>query len=225
MSGVTQAVFMNQRSFASGPGIGDAYEGGFFAGQISVAGNGVASHNLVIAPKATGQSANLQWKTVNTAGDPTSLIDGPANSAYMNSGTYPMAQFCENLSIGGYTDWYMPAYNELEVCYYNLKPTTTSNNASSGINTNAVPSRGSNYTAGDPAQTVATDFQDTNTEAFVYAGSFRFYFSSTQWDASAPTQLAVRYVYFADGAATYQGIPKTGSASYYFVRAVRRVAV
>ena len=133
MSGVTQAVFMNQRSFASGPGIGDAYEGGFFAGQISVAGNGVASHNLVIAPKATGQSANLQWKTVNTAGDPTSLIDGPANSAYMNSGTYPMAQFCENLSIGGYTDWYMPAYNELEVCYYNLKPTTTSNNASSEI--------------------------------------------------------------------------------------------
>jgi hypothetical protein len=60
----------------------------------------------------------------------------------------------------------MPAKNELEVCYFNLKPTTTSNNTGSGTNTNAVPSRGSNYTAGTPAQTAATDFQTGNTEAF-----------------------------------------------------------
>jgi hypothetical protein len=36
---------------------------------------------------------------------------------------YPSAHFCNNLTVGGFTDWYMPAKNELEVCYYNLKPT------------------------------------------------------------------------------------------------------
>ena len=50
MSGALQATFMNQRSFALK--IGDAYEGGFFAGQISTAGNGVADFNLVIGLNA-----------------------------------------------------------------------------------------------------------------------------------------------------------------------------
>jgi hypothetical protein len=88
----------------------------------------------------------------------------------MNNASHPAAQFCEGLTIGTFSDWYMPAKNELEVCYFNLKPTTTSNNTSSGTNTNAVPSRGSNYTVGTPAQTSATDFQTGNTEAFA-AGS------------------------------------------------------
>jgi hypothetical protein len=72
----------------------------------------------------------------------------------------------------------MPALNELEVCYYNLKPTTTNNVTGSGTNTNAVPSRGSNYTAGTPAQTAATDFKLENTEAF--ASISNIYWSSTE---------------------------------------------
>jgi hypothetical protein len=125
--------------------IGDAYEGGFFAGQISTAANGVADYNLVIGPRSTTQS-QLQWKTSDTSTTGTdSVIDGPANSAAMNNASHPAAQFCEALTVGGKTDWYMPARNEVEVCYYNLKPTTTNNNTSYGGNTNAVPSRGSNY--------------------------------------------------------------------------------
>ena len=45
---------------------GDVYEGGFFAGQISTAGNGVADYNLVIAPKSSGENSSKQWKTSNT---------------------------------------------------------------------------------------------------------------------------------------------------------------
>jgi hypothetical protein len=97
----------------------------------------------------------------------------------MNNASHPAAQFCEGLTIGTFSDWYMPAQNELEVCYFNLKPTTTSNNTSSGTNTNAVPSRGSDYTAGTPAQTAATDFQTGNTQAFA---AF-FYWSSTEFSA------------------------------------------
>jgi hypothetical protein len=105
----------------------------------------------------------------------------------------------------------MPAKNELEVCYYNLKPTTTSNNTSSGINANAVPARASNYTAGTPAQTSATDFKDTGTEDFALA----FYWASTENSAmTAGIQI------FDYGLQILSN--KTGS---YRVRAVRRVAV
>lgn len=165
MSAVTQATFMNHRSF--GRQFGDAYEGGFYAGQISTAGNGIATHNLVLAPKSSGESAAKQWKTSNTSTAGTSsVIDGATNSSNMNNASHPAAQFCEGLSIGGFSDWYMPAPNELEVCYYNLKPSGAPNYTSSGINANAVPARASNYTSGTPAQTSASSFQSGNSEAF-----------------------------------------------------------
>jgi hypothetical protein len=213
MSGVNQAVFMNQRSFGP-PAIGSAYEGGFFAGQISTAGNGVADYNLVIAPKSSGENSDIQWKTslTSTAGT-SSVIDGPTNSANMNNASHPAAQFCEGLTIGGFSDWYMPARNELEVCYYNLKPTTASNNTSSGTNTNAVPSRGSNYTAGTPAQTSATDFQTGNAEAFATDN----YWSSTEASSSEAFEL-----FFNTG---FQGPNLKNDNASRRVRAVRRVAV
>ena len=194
--------------------IGQAFGGGFYAGQISTAGNSIADYYLVVGPVASAQSS-LAWKTSLTGGDPTSVINGPSNSSTMNSATYPAAQFCEGLTIGGFTDWYMPAKNELEVCYYNLKPTTTSNQTSpgSGINANAVPARASNYTAGNPAQTTAAAFiTSTGAEAFASAN----YWSSTQ--SSTTTGWAQ---FFLSGYAQY--LPKN-SASYN-VRAIRRVAV
>jgi hypothetical protein len=192
--------------------IGDAYEGGFFAGQISTAGNGIADYNLVIAPKSSGENASLQWKTSNTTTAGTSsVIDGPTNSSNMNNASHPAAQFCEGLTIGGFSDWYMPAKNELEVCYFNLKPTTTSNNTSSGTNTNAVPSRGSNYTAGTPAQTAATDFQTGNTEAFV---------ADNYWSSTENSATLAFLQNFSNG--NQYGDSKGNS---HAVRAVRRVAV
>jgi hypothetical protein len=157
MSGIHLALLGMSFGPVPLPAIGAAYQGGFFAGQISTAGNGIADYNLVIAPKSSGENSNKQWKTSNTSTAGTSsVIDGPTNSANMNDASHPAAQFCEGLTIGTFSDWYMPAKNELEVCYFNLKPTTTSNSIASGTNTNAVPSRGSNYTAGTPAQTAAT---------------------------------------------------------------------
>lgn len=194
--------------------IGQAYQGGYYAGQISTTGNGVATHNLVVAPVSSGQSSK-QWKTTNTETAGTSSdINGPTNSSNMNNATHPAAEFCEGLSIGGYTDWYMPAKNELEVCYYNLKPTTGSNATDSGTNTNAVPSRGSNYTAGTPAQTSAADFQDTGAEDF----SLTYYWASTQYPISS-NLFAWRQA-FGSGKQYEAGKDFTTG-----VRAVRRVAV
>ena len=201
------------------PIIGSALGGGFFAGQISTAGNGIADYNLVIGPAASALNTSIQFKTSAVGGDPTSVIDGPANSATMNSATYPAAQFCEGLTIGGFSDWYQPAKNELEVCYYNLKPTTASNNTSSGINPNAVPARASNYTAGTPAQTSAAAFQSGGAEDLDAGGGFKNYWSSTERTG------------YPFGKTAFFQLVTTGTQGYSFknnsyrVRAVRRVAV
>jgi hypothetical protein len=199
-------------TFGGVPSIGSALGGGYFAGQISTAGNGIADYNLVVGPVSSAQSS-LQWKIIATSTSGTSsVIDGPTNSTNMNNVTHPAAQFCEGLTIAGFSDWYLPAKNELEVCYYNLKPTTTSNSTSSGTNTNAVPSRGSNYTAGTPAQTSATNFQTGGTEAF----AADYYWSSTE---NTATQAFSQY--FAYGF-QFGGTTKNYNQR---VRAIRRVAV
>jgi hypothetical protein len=213
MSGALQAVFQNQRSFFTGPAIGSAYEGGFFAGQIGV--GGVATHNLVIGPVSTAQNSKLYKNAITATPGADSVINGPQNTADIvadgNSTVYPAGHFCNDLVIGGFSDWYMPAKNELEVCYYNLKSTTTSNNTSSGTNTNAVPSRGSNYTTGTPAQTSATDFQTGGAQAFTAT----YYWSSTEDSA-----FTAKMQDFSNGYQTFSN--KNYS---YPVRAVRRVAV
>lgn len=196
------------------PAIGAAFGGGFFAGQIGV--SSVATHNLVVGPISSAQST-LVYKNANTAtAGADSVIDGPQNTADIvadgNSTVYPAGHFCNDLVIGGFSDWYMPAKNELEVCYYNLKPTTTSNETTySGINANAVPARASNYTSGDPAQTTATNFKDTGSEDFAVVN----YWSSTEYSASRAWAQ-----YFGNGSQEYNS--KNNS---YRVRAIRRVAV
>jgi hypothetical protein len=196
------------------PAIGGAFGGGFFAGQISTAGNSIADYNLVAGPVSSAQSLGKQWKTSNTATAGTSsVIDGPTNSSNMNNASHPAAEFCEAVTAGGFSDWYMPAKNELEVCYYNLKPATTSNNTSSGINANAVPARASNYTAGTPAQTLATDFQTGGAETFGGVGPY-------YWSSTSPSTLYGEVQFFSTGQQLVYG--KTSS---YRVRAVRRVAV
>jgi hypothetical protein len=191
---------------------GQAFGGGFFAGQISTAGNGVADYNLVVGPVASAQYVSKAWKTSNsTTAGTTSVIDGPSNSAAMNDASHPAAEFCEAVTAGGFSDWYLPAKNELEVCYYNLKPTTTNNSTSFGINSNAVPARASNYTIGNPAQTSATDFQSTGAEDW----STGFYWSSTE--GSEATALRLTFGYGGQG--------YVNKINPMAVRAIRRVAV
>ena len=197
--------------------IGQAYQGGFYAGQISTAGNGVADYNLVVGPVASAENSSKQYKNANTAATGAdSVINGSQNTADMvadgNSTVYPAAHFCNDLVIGGFSDWYMPAKNELEVCYYNLKPTTTINNTAYATNTNAVPSRSSNYTAGTPAQTSATNFQSTGSEDFAP----NYYWSSTELSATSAFSQ-----YFSNGDQVNYG----GKTYSLRVRAIRRVAV
>lgn len=189
--------------------IGQVYAGGYYAGLISTTANGVPTHYLVISPKAQGES-QFQWKTTTTSSSGTgSVIDGPLNSSNMNNGLHPAAQFCESRSINGYGDWYMPSKNELEICYYNLKPSTQLNDINSGANAHSVPTRAGNYTTGDPASTAASLFQTGNSEAFELAN----YWASTQ---SSTTNAWIQD--FDNG--TQSTAAKNATL---YVRAVRRV--
>tara|TARA_R110000803_G_scaffold206154_1_gene273237 strand:+ start:571 stop:1488 length:918 start_codon:yes stop_codon:yes gene_type:complete len=198
--------------------IGDAFGGGFFAGQISTTGNGVADYNLVVGPAASAQDTSKQWKNAYTAtSGADSVIDGPQNTADMvaegNATVYPAAHFCNNLTIGGFSDWYMPSWNELEICYYNLKPTTSNNTTLNGSNTNAVPSRGSNYTTGTPAQTSVASF-------VTLSGAEAFLVTQIWWASTESSDSAGYIQNFETGIQS-----ANGKINYRYVRAVRRVAV
>ena len=201
------------------PAIGAAYQGGFFAGTISHTDDGVATHALIVAPAATGATGtgytlttNKQWKTTTTTtAGTTSSFDGAANSANMNNASHPAAQFCEDLSIGGYSDWYLPARYELDIAYENLKPTTDSNNTSWGINPYSVPERTVNRTAGAPAQTSVAAFQSGGAEAFVAA---------PHWSSTEDSSTGAWGLYFNNG---FHG--DDGKGNLYRVRAFRKLAL
>jgi hypothetical protein len=208
------------------PALGDPFEGGFFAGLISHTADGNPTHALIVAPRATGATGtgytlttNLQWKTSQTiTTNTTSDFDGVANTAAMVTAgiaIHPAAEFCVNLSIGGFTDWYLPARYELDIAYQLLKPTTNSNNTSFGINPYSVPERTVNRTAGDPAQTSITAFQSTGSEPFVDDR----HWSSTEGSASTAWRLR-----FDNGDQIASGITGGGTkTSTRLVRAFRRV--
>jgi len=204
--------------------LGLPIDGGFFAGYISHAANGVPTHALIVAPAATGATGtsytlttNLAWKTENTTTvDTTSDFDGVANTAQIVAAgiaDHPAAEFCKNLNINGYIDWYLPSRHELDIAYYNLKPTTASNNTSSGINDYSVPKRTENYTVADPEQTFATDFKAAGLEQFIPG----FHWSSTQSSSAHAWVVA-----FDNG---LQGSANRTKTQLVRVRAFRRIAL
>ena len=209
-------------SFSSAPTvIGQVFGGGYYAGQISTAGNSVADFYLVVGPRSSADTSGLAWKTTGTTTAGTSsVIDGPGNSATMDNASHPAAQFCEGLTIGGFSDWYMPAKNELEICYFNLKGIGAypANAPGSGANANAVPARASNYTAGTPAQTSATIFQaPSGAQRFTASGVLSGYWASTEYSSGSGWNQSFYY----GGAQGGAGKTYTNRS----VRAVRRVAV
>ena len=154
---------------AAEPSIGDSYEGGFFAGYISQNADGVATHRLIVAPKSSGQSSSTltMHSTQTSPSVTTTLYDGETNTSnWVTFGNSPACSYAAGLSIGGYSDWYIPAVREMAIIYYHLKPSTAANNTSRGTNDYSVPIRTVNYTTTDPGQTSVSAFQAGGSEAF-----------------------------------------------------------
>jgi hypothetical protein len=179
---------------------------------------------LIVAPVADGQypgggsggtPTGVSYRNPASADLPSATFQnevyGFGATTAGNDAAHPMFQWAKALNIGGLTDWYIPAKNELEILYYNLKPNTTSNTTFSGINPNAVPARASNYTASVPAQTTSALFAG-GAQAF----SASQYWSSTE-NSSGSSDAWSQYFSFG-GQAT------SDKANAYYARAIRRVA-
>lgn len=196
---------------------GESFDGGYYAGLYSSTGNGVPTHFLVVSPKGTGETT-LAWDpdTANAAGS-TSTNNGLTNSNNINDSSHPAAQFCRGLTIGGYTDWYLPSWYELQTIYNCLKPffdnnktSTGSNGVVPGVNPYAVIPHSNVYNAVIPGQTNNSIFRNTGAQKF---NDDNYYWTSTQI-----TSTKARVVDFYNGG-TYDDWKDSG----YYVRAVRKV--
>jgi hypothetical protein len=155
---------------ASLPAIGAAYEGGYYGGLISQSMNGVATHALIIAPKATGQSIRACKTTGTATTGASSTFDGWANSNAANDAAHPATQWARGLSIATFSDWYIPALFELEILYRRFKPDGSEGNVTThGANPYAVPAS-ANYTFSSPAQTAFPLFAIGGAQEFLAGG-------------------------------------------------------
>lgn len=232
VTGTTKAQFFDYDA-----GFGEELEGGYYAGKIQRA-DGV--YALIVAPKALGYVNNIAWKSDNvTSGGCKSLNNGAINTAQMvasgDATVYPAAHFCNDLVINGYSDWYLPARDELEIAYRNFKPTTDSNRTADsrqkssyvytdindgatdnhGMNSHSIPA-GVAYTKSNPAQTTVELFKTGEAEAFS---------SSRHWSSTEFSNTSA-WIQHMDGTDSggYQHYG-TKSSAYYNVRAFRAVKI
>lgn len=104
---------------ASSHYLGEFYQGGviFYLWRDSLG----VEHGLIAS--IVDQSTFCQWGFLNIyLGNASSSWDGYANTqAIINAGAQPgtAAHLCWNYSYGGYSDWYLPAADELNLLYAN----------------------------------------------------------------------------------------------------------
>ena len=196
----------------------------------------MARYRVIVAPKAVGEfSSALATDSVV----PQALLIHPSEGwkttlLWQAQGTavnYPAPHAARALSIGGKTDWYIPSRDELELCYRNLKPDSSSNDTStraqiggtiayaaypdgspftSGGNSNSYPAS-SAYTTTVPAMTSIAAFQSGGSEGWAFG-----YYSTCSGYGS--TQVYVQA--FSSG---QPGLQLPYSPAYSFPwRAVRR---
>ncbi|SEB06441.1 Protein of unknown function [Flavobacterium gillisiae] len=105
--------------------VGQSYQGGIIAYIFAAGDSGYVSgqtHGLIVT--TSNQSTGAQWgcSGTNISGTSSSIGTGLANTTAIVSGCTTSgiaARICSDLVSGGYSDWYLPSYYELQKLYLN----------------------------------------------------------------------------------------------------------
>ena len=146
--------------------LGQVVEGCMFVGVNRIQN---CAYAVLVSPSNTETSLPVKF-TIPRAQRPHSDIDGVANTQLMQYSNYPAAVYCLSLTVNGNSDFYLPAKNELDLCYRALKPTPKRNLVynryyvyddnllTSGGNSSSIPPTGA-YTAYFPSRTILVNTQ------------------------------------------------------------------
>jgi hypothetical protein len=110
----------------NGPGTYIPEYGGYYAGIIHIPN--IIRYMIFVSPKEYEMSKiPFSFKIPNKALCNYSFWNGLENTKNVIefSNFETPAHYCRNLIINGLSDWYLPAKDELEICYRFLKPGNT----------------------------------------------------------------------------------------------------
>lgn len=203
-----------------------------------------ARWKILVAPKSGGENSSIQYKTANTGAPEEcfTLTNGVAATAAMvaanvaaGSVLYPAANWVRGVNaigLAGYSDWYIPARDELELIWRYLKRISNANfvtgnrlDASAytrdanlddtvityGTNRHSDPA-GDAYTTDVPEQTSVIAFKSDGAEAM----SASWYLSSTESNTSS--EWIQNYSLTSPGRQS----ANDGKSASFSLRAVRR---
>ena len=115
----TTANWLSLTASTCGLSIGDTHQGG-----IIFYLDGSGCHGLVAAP--SDQSTGIQWNYgtyIDTYAYGNGIGSGEGNSQgirrWQSDGSYA-SQLCQDLNLGGKTDWYLSSKYELNLMYENI---------------------------------------------------------------------------------------------------------
>ena len=227
-----------------GVNIGDPFMGGYLAGFIDTTkGNVIAAdasqagllYALIVAPKSL-ENGSLSWSTLPREPAPSATRtrwDGLAATVAMASATFPAANYCYGLAhpSDGASRWYLPAMDELELTYRNLKATSENNYVAprdAGDFPGTTPGIGENlstggpaYTSSNPAQTSIAAFQVGGAQALGAAGTALTFWTSTDAVTGDPfTSGSARTQRMSGSFCGLQGY--SGKSNSLRIRPVRR---